>query len=120
MRSGWQWRSVHAQSDDHSFIFLVQVHLQKDDWKAWLIKKYDTGPGSIVSRLEHHGDHPGLHVHSHCGKAGVEPGPSVMDQLARIPVAGDPHRRIGKWEKSEFFEFALAFYRIGTRSGSLS
>jgi hypothetical protein len=119
MRADWKWRSVQAKSEKGEYIFLTQCNPKKDEWKAWLICKLANGKPSIVSRLEYHGTHPGLHAHVHCDRGGLEEGPSSIDGLARIPAAGCRHRRVNAWRENTFWEKARQYFRINHPTGPL-
>jgi hypothetical protein len=119
MRSGWKWRSVLAKSGEVEYVFLTQCNPKKDEWKAWLIRKLANGKSSLVSRLEYHGTHPGLHAHAHCDRGGFEEGSSSIDGLARIPAADRRHRRINAWRENTFWEKARKHFRIDHPKGPL-
>jgi hypothetical protein len=121
IRGGWQWRSVTASGTaGREYVFLTQCNPAKDNWKAWLIFKTPKGEPSLVSRLEYHGTHPGLHVHAHCERGGLEEGPSSIDGLDRIPPAHRPHRRNNiTWREHAFWEQARRHFRIEHPTGTL-
>ncbi|MCB9958232.1 MAG: hypothetical protein H6843_06395 [Rhodospirillaceae bacterium] len=79
------------------------------------------GNASVVGRFEHHGTHPGLHVHSHCQRSGIELGPSGLDDLVRIPKVGrgSYHRRQIAWTETAFWEAAKRFFRVKEPKGTL-
>lgn len=119
MRAGWKWRSVAAKSDQSEYVFLSQCNPRKDEWKAWLIYKTANGNSSLVSRLEYHGSHPGLHIHAHCARGGLEEGPASIDDLPRIPIVAKLHRRVNAWRENTFWEQARRHFRINHPQGSL-
>lgn len=119
MRSGRIWRSANARGTHREYLLLVQCNPGKDQWKAWLICEVSKGRYSLVSRLEYHGNHPGLHVHSHCVRSGIEEGPSSIDNLVRIPDADEHHRRVNAWRENTFWELARSHFRIEYQPGSL-
>ena len=119
MRGGWKWRSVTAKSNKGEYVLLAQCNPRKDEWKAWLIYKTEEGSPSVVSRLEFHGSHPGLHVHAHCARGGVEEGSSSIDGLPRIPSAHQPHRRVHVWQEDTFWNYSLEHFRIRDAQGDL-
>ena len=119
IRAGWIWRSVTAQGAQREYIFLTQCNPAKDEWKAWLIVKTASGQPSLVSRLEYHGSHPGLHVHAHCDRGGLEEGPMSIDGLVRTPSADASHRRVNAWRESTFWEQARRHFRIEHPQGTL-
>ena len=79
------------------------------------------GKGSLVVRLEHHGTHPGLHVHTSCQRSGIAVGPGGLDGLVRIPTVERPtyHRRKNAWTVNSFWHFALRFFRVEEEKGML-
>lgn len=100
-------------------MFLTQCNPGKDNWMAWLILKTASGRPSLVSRLEYHGSHPGLHIHAHCERGGVEEGPTSIDNLARIPPVNRPHRRKLTWRENTFWEQARRHFRVEHPKGTL-
>lgn len=120
MRAGWKWRSVTVTSGTgNEYLFLTQCNPIRDQWKAWLIYRTSSGQASLVSRLEYHGNHPGLHVHAHCERGGLEQGPSSIDHLARIPPVERRHRRKNTWREQTFWEQARLHFRIKHPKGTL-
>jgi hypothetical protein len=72
-----------------------------------------------VARYEHHGSHPGKHVHAHCDRGGVEAGASGMSGLVRIPPAGARHRRTGAFTVSTFWSDTCRFFSLEEDFGPL-
>lgn len=120
IRAGWKWRSVTATGETgREYVFLTQCNPVKDQWKAWLIYRLPSGHASLISRLEDHGTHPGLHVHAHCERGGLEEGSASIDSLARIPPPERPHRRKHAWREQTFWEQARRHFRIEHPRGTL-
>ncbi len=120
IRAGWKWRSATAiDKTKHEYLFLMQCNPIRDQWKAWLIFRMPSGQASLVSRFEYHGTHPGLHVHAHCERGGLEQGPSSIDHLARIPSVERRHRRKNTWREQTFWEQARLHFRIEHPKGTL-
>lgn len=118
IRAGWKWRSAKAAIGDVDFVLTALCNPRRDKWQAVLSVKGAIG-WSIIGRLEFHGDHPGLHVHSHCGRSGVEVGSSGMNDLARIPGVRSRHRRDQALTEASFWETARRFYRVQESMGPL-
>lgn len=119
MRAGWKWRSSRALGNDgHEYIMFAECNPFRDKWNARLLLELPEGV-SVVARFEFHGSHPGLHVHAHCERGGVEAGASGLDNLARIPKADAVHRRTSKWTEKTFWEAAKRFFRIEEQKGTL-
>lgn len=116
--AGWEWRSAKAVSQKAEYILLAQCHTLKDDWKAWLLIM-TSSMASVVTRFEHHGNHPGLHVHADCSRSGIQLGPAGLDRLDRIPRRPKFHRRSSTWTKASFWETAKEFFRIIDRPDAL-
>jgi hypothetical protein len=116
--NGWRWRSGKVETRTNKFVLFAQCHPGKENWKAWLIMISENGP-SIVGRLEHHGTHPGLHLHTHCERSGIEVGGSSINNLVRIPDSTKNHRRASSWTESGFWEAAKKFFRIYEERGDL-
>ena len=119
IRAGWKWRSTLAHGAQGEYIMLTQCNPRRDEWKAWLIYKKPAGNPSLVIRLEFHGSHPGLHVHAHCDRGGLEEGGSGIDGLARIPPADRSHRRVNAWREDTFWEMARRHFHIEFPMGTL-
>ena len=117
-RGGWRWRSGRVESANNNFIIFMHCNPAQDNWKSWLALECSFGY-SIIARFEHHGSHPGLHCHSHCGRSGIEIGASSMDNLSRTPKAQNDHRRINSWTESGFWEASKRFFRISDPKGTL-
>jgi hypothetical protein len=118
IRGGWKWRSakVFGKQGEYQLLALCNPHYSK--WQAMLIKagqKY----GSVVARYEYHGDHPGLHVHSDCVRAGVEEGATSIGLKTRLPNASSQHRRVHAWTETGFWESAKSFFRVTDQQGPL-
>lgn len=121
IRAGWRWRSARASGKDADFVLLAKCNPKRDNWQAFLIAATTDGSYSVVGRFEHHGSHPGLHVHAHCERSGVEVGTRSLDDLARIPAAGSNsyHRRTNAWTEGSFWEAAKRFFRVSEKRGPL-
>lgn len=100
-------------------MLLALVNRARDNWQAMLLQERVGEGWSIVARYEHHGSHPGLHIHSDCDRSGIETGPSSLDKLGRIPAATERHRRIPVWTEAGFWEAAKRFFRIQEQKGPL-
>lgn len=121
VRAGWEWRSARAVGNNAVYVLLVRCHVAKANWKAWLLKLDDASSASVVARFEEHATHPGLHLHAHCDRGGIEPGPSGLHDLERLPTArrGSYHRRIHDWTRDTFWQAAKRFFRVQDRQGVL-
>lgn len=119
IRAGWRWRSskVFGEEGNH-YVLLAECNPRRDNWKAVLIIETDGGH-SVVARFEHHGSHPGIHVHADCTRGGIETGASGLDNLARIPAAGMRHRRASAWTDGTFWEAAKRFFHVKEEKGPL-
>ncbi|MXP14860.1 hypothetical protein GRI44_08895 [Altererythrobacter confluentis] len=111
IRGGWHWRAAHATSPFGDFTAVAQVNSGRGNWKAVLILNAPNGP-SVVARFEHHDSHPGLHVHSHCKRSGIEIGAVGMDGLDRFPPLGNRHRRENAWTEISFWTAMKKFFRM--------
>jgi hypothetical protein len=120
IRVGWQWRAATAVGQSgQDYLVLAQCNPIKDQWKAWLILRMGSGQASLVTRLEYHGTHPGLHAHAHCQRGGLEEGASSIDGLVRIPHANGRHRRVNVWRDRTFWEQAQRHFHIKHPQGPL-
>lgn len=113
IRGGWHWRAAKVQGGSDEYVLVAQCHPAKGNWKSFLILDTVTGP-AVVARYEDHGSHPGVHVHSHCDRSGLEVGPTSMDGLARVPAASSWHRRTLAWTQEGFWKASLKFFRVGS------
>jgi len=117
-RAGWRWRSARADAGDEEFMLVALVHPKRGDMKSTLLVKRDEGY-SVVSRYEFHSSHPGLHVHAHCDRAGIEIGASGMDELQRVPPSKGRVTRQVPLSISTFWEESRRFFRIKDDIGPL-
>lgn len=117
-RAGWQWRSLSAAVDGHEFTMVAICNPNRGNWKSMLLVKVGEDH-SVVARFEHHESHPGVHVHAHCERGGIEIGPIGINGLVRIPPASMTHRRQNAWTLSTFWTAAKSFYRIDDQPGPL-
>lgn len=92
--------------------------MRRGDFKSILMEETASGV-SVIARFEYHSSHPGLHVHAHCERGGIEIGPTGMSDLARIPPIGKKHRRVAAFTLSTFWEEARRFYGIMDDNGPL-
>lgn len=118
IRAGWQWRSSRVVTAGEIYILLAECNPGRGNWNAKLIRETNEGY-SVVARFESHASHPGLHVHAHCDRGGIETGALGLDNLARIPRIGTPHRRTNAWTEATFWEAAKRFFRIVEEQGVL-
>jgi len=119
IRAGWEWRSLKAASDDgRKFIAYLEANVRKGDFKSVLIEETVNGP-SVIARYEYHSSHPGIHVHAHCERSGIEIGASGMDKLERAPRVKERHRRISALSLSTFLAAASRFYGMEYDTGPL-
>lgn len=121
IRSGWKWRSARTSGSNSEYILLAKCNPRRANWQATLMKLTEDGNASVVGRFEHHGSHPGLHVHAHCQRGGIEPGPASLDDLIRIPQAGPKayHRRNNAWTERSFWEAAKRHFHVEETKGAL-
>ena len=117
-RAGWEWRSALVKSDISEYIFLSHVHPDRDNWQAMLVLKSDLG-GSLISRYEYHGSHPGIHVHADCSRGGIEVGPTGINDLLRIPQVGKERQNNITLRKNLFWDKARLHFRIDYPKGEL-
>ena len=118
IRAGWQWRSIKAEGGGRKFIAYAEANIRRGDYKSILIE--DTPSGfSVIARFEYHSSHPGLHVHAHCERGGIEIGATGMGNLIRIPPVNKKHRRIAAFTLSTFWQEARRFYNIVDDNGPL-
>lgn len=108
----WRWRAGRASAGSRTFVATVLSSPKRANRKATLMEVFDNGSASVIARFEDHGSHPGLHVHSHCIRSGLEMGGTSMDDLGRVPDVSSPHRRIARWTDDDFWAAALRFFRI--------
>lgn len=117
-RAGWQWRSAKAKAEGNDFVLVALANVNRGDFKAMLIVQTATGH-SVIGRFEYHASHPGLHVHAHCDRGGLEDGATGMDSLVRIPPARAHHNRIAALTLSTFWKEARRFFRVNDDLGPL-
>lgn len=117
-RPKWKWRSALASDGEWEYILLCQVNEGKDNWLAWLIRR-DDDAGSVVSRYEYHGDHPGLHVHADCSRGAIEFGPTSIKVPLRIPRLKSRGTRPAPARADLFWKNACLHFRCDYEKGVL-
>lgn len=118
IRAGWQWRSASAESSSRKYLLIALVNANRGNWQSFLLIEV-FGAWSVVARFEFHASHPGVHIHSHCGRSGVEVGATGLDQLARAPAIGSKHRRVAAFTPATFWQAARSIFRIHDDLGPL-
>lgn len=118
IRGSWQWRSAVAESSIAEYVLLALINPERDNWEARLIL-LNEGTGSVISRYEYHGSHPGLHIHAHCERGGIEAGSTGMDNLIRLPDVGSERQVNIAFRANTFWERAKRHYRISDKKGPL-
>jgi len=120
-RAGWRWRSARVSDGNETFILFVECNPGRDNWKALLIRIHNDSGASAVARLDHHGSHPGLHVHVDCERSGIETGVQLLGETQRLPRAGGDSyiRRKNAWTEFGFWEAAKRFFRVSEQTGPL-
>ena len=111
MAGDWHWRAIKASAANREFVVVAQCSPNRGNWKAFLIEKLED-EHSVVARFEDHGGHPGVHVHSHCARSGIDVGPTTLDGLGRIPPAGSFHRRVYGHTLQSFWDSAMSFFNV--------
>jgi len=104
---GGVWRSVVTVAPDgQRFMIFAQVQEGRENFKAVLAVD-NNGSWQVMTRLEYHGSHPGLHIHDWCGETGVPFGGRSFDAPHRRPSAGAHHRRNPILNRATFWKLAL-------------
>lgn len=109
---GWEWRSCELWSGDTKFVLYAECNPMRSCWKSFLIITKTDGASSAVARLECHGSHPGLHVHSNCISKSLPDGGKSLDMEVRLPVAKDHHRRRLEWTRETFWATAKRAFKV--------
>lgn len=118
IRAGWQWRSAPAESGTRKYLLVALANVNRGNWQSFLMLEVH-GAWSVVARFEYHASHPGSHLHSHCGRSGIEVGATGLDHLARAPAIGARHRRTAAYTPSTFWQAARTIFRIHDDLGPL-
>jgi len=119
MANGWRWRSLRAEHLGAPFCVVALCRSGRGTQQALLLKEVRNQEWSLVARFEQHSSHPGLHLHSHCERSGVEVGGVGFDGLVRIPPVGSPHRRTVNLTDEMFWNKALKFFGVEAKKGPL-
>ena len=112
MPRGSEWRALAARSDNQTFIVSALVQPAFGNWKAALILQ-DGDARRLITRLEEHADHTGLHAHGWCNGVGPPTGAASMDAPIRLPTTRSRHRRSGMvWTRERFWNVACRTFRV--------
>ena len=119
MRSGWRWRSLRAERLGVRYIVVALCRSGRGTQQALLLKEAASQSWSLIARYEQHASHPGIHLHPHCERSGIEVGGSGFDGLARIPAVESHHRRTSNLTDELFWIRALKFFGVKPPEGQL-
>jgi len=119
MGNGWRWRSLRAERLGAKYCVVALCRSGRGTQQALLLREIANQQWSLVARYEQHSSHPGLHVHSHCERSGVEPGGTGFDGLARIPSVGSRHRRAASLTDDMFWNKSLKFFGVEDKKGPM-
>lgn len=108
---GWRWRAARLTGDGVDYRLLVQLRLDKPNFKAWLVVDIG-GHWAVIARLEAHSGHGGLHCHMQCVGAGIAVGQIDPPGMVSVPYWKDHHRRPDSVKSvGAAWELALKFFR---------
>ncbi|MGY4575540.1 hypothetical protein [Bradyrhizobium sp. USDA 3256] len=111
----WTWRVDVLECAGIECRLVTAFEPMKQTCVAWLsCKRGSGGAYALVAALEFHGDHPGWHCHSVCGKiADIKIGPTRPPGSVRLPKVGAHHRKMNiVFNEREALEKAFSFYRV--------
>lgn len=60
----WSWRQIRFQAGDDRYSILIKCRPERLDFMAMLV--HCGQPDTVLCRVEHHGSHPGWHLHYQC------------------------------------------------------
>ncbi len=118
----WTWRALRCASTGNDYVLLCRVNMRVGNYQAWLLMEV-AGGLTLMSRLEDHGSHPGLHIHSACGDEIPEAGTDSIrsaptgQKLFKVPNRGG-RRTVQGETLSLFWNTACKIYRISPRNTS--
>lgn len=98
IRLGAEWRWTHVRLDVDSAPHRIWIcyHQGKQNYMALACKVLADGDMLVLGVLEHHGTHPGWHVHGCCKTTDDScTGRLRYPDMVRIPSAGGHHRAYG-------------------------
>jgi hypothetical protein len=109
----WRWRAARLTVHGVEYRLLVQLRLDKPNFKAWLAVDIG-GDWAVIARLESH-DHAGLHCHMQCVGNGIAVGQIDPPGAVSVPYWRDHHRRPNVvMSPGTAWELALKFFRAQT------
>ena len=82
--SDWRWRVLDCSREGEAFTLFGRVNIRRGNYQAWLSHRKGKEL-RVLARMEDHGDHPGLHVHAHCGASLPDVGPGSIEAPVRRP-----------------------------------
>lgn len=89
----WRWTHIGLDVDDMPHRIWICYHQRKENYMAVACKILSDGDHLVVGVLEHHGTHPGWHVHGSCKNLTQSShGRLRYPEMVRIPEPGSAHR----------------------------
>lgn len=112
----WHWRVDEMTGGGFNFRVLTAYRPETEEFTA-MLGVVEGDDLRIVARLEHHGDHPGLHCHGTCDDHEKIPlGDNDPYMFKRLPGGNDKHRRKDAIKtESDALQVAHGFF--GVRPG---
>jgi hypothetical protein len=107
----WRWRAADLKSGLTEYRLLVQLRMDKANFKAWLAVKIGND-WAMAARLESHAHSNGLHLHAECAERGITVGMIEPPDAVTIPHWRAHHSRPNRvLSETEAWELALKFFR---------
>lgn len=89
----WRWTHIKLDVDSEPHRIWVCYHPRKQNYMALACKVLADSEMLVLGVLEHHGTHPGWHIHGCCSETDESClGRLRYPEMVRIPEAGRIHR----------------------------
>lgn len=92
--TSWRWNHVRFDVDGAAHKMWVCYHTGKENYLAVACRVLPNDDLFVMAALEHHGTHPGWHVHGCCVNVdSAAHGRLRYPDMVRIPSPGGPYRQ---------------------------
>ena len=113
----WRWRLVNFLCEGRSFRLLIAHDSEKEQFLA-MLGEDTNGDTKVVASIEHHGTHPGWHIHFCFEKMSSVPSGVVRGPWVRKKRCGKHASFLGKGVDFESWVFSQVCEAYGIKSAA--